>query len=169
MPALFPGRKALTSTPNLNLKGWDWRQALAAPGADWGPLEHPSVASLPPESELKPCLLSTRSFETGPQAPTSNQMPILESYGSGGVLGVQRGAEGGAELSPGHGPPGSFSASPATSLPLLKGKKKLAIVPKGISMGRSGRRERFTHTYRKENSYLIYYIVLIPNENIYYL
>lgn len=37
-------------------------------------------------------------------------------------------------------PPGSFSASPATSLPLLKGKKKKKdwLVPKGISGGEGG-------------------------------
>lgn len=71
-------------------------------------------------------------------------------------------------------PPGSFSASPATSLPLLKGrkKKKDLLVPKGTSVGRRGRRERFTNTEKKEN-YLLYYAlvntVLIPNDNVYCL
>lgn len=57
-------------------------KALEAPGGAWGPLVHPSVPSLPPESKLKPCLLSTRSFKIGPQAPTSNQIPSLKQIAS---------------------------------------------------------------------------------------
>lgn len=39
--------------------------------------------------------------------------------------------------------PGSFSASPATSLPLLKKKRKRLAVTKEISGGRRGQWERF--------------------------
>lgn len=48
-PVLFP-RKDSTLTPNLKLKCGMERGADGARG-DWGPLEHPSVPSLPPESK----------------------------------------------------------------------------------------------------------------------
>lgn len=48
-PVLFP-RKDSTLTSNLKLKCGMERGADGARG-DWGPLEHPSVPSLPPESK----------------------------------------------------------------------------------------------------------------------
>lgn len=60
-------------------------------------------------------------------------------------------------------PSGSFSASPATSLPLLKEKKKKKdlLVPKGMEGGgwRGGGRghwERFRNTQGRRRVYLIY-------------
>lgn len=50
-------------------------------------------------------------------------------------------------------PPGSFSASPATSLPLLKEKKKNDwLVPKGISGGRRASGKVYKHLERQEDS-----------------
>lgn len=76
---------------------------------------------------------------------------ILEPYGSGGVLGVQRGAEGGgAELSPSHGFSRVIFCLSCHVTPSAKGKKKKKkkdlLVPKEISGGRRDCWERFTNT-----------------------